>query len=58
MFNKEKIPKEATLLGKKFVHNAETLFSFFVRWRTIIQFISRRLKMVDLKVKGNLNFFA
>ena len=57
MFNKEKIPKGATLLGKKFIHNAETLFSFFVRW-TIIQFISRRLKMVDLKVKGNLNFFT
>ena len=57
MFNKEKIPKGATLLGKKFIHNAEKLFSFFVRW-TIIQFISRRLKMVDLKVKGNLNFFT
>ena len=57
MFNKEKIRKGATLLGKKFIHNAETLFSFFVRW-TIIQFISRRLKMVDLKVKGNLNFFT
>ena len=43
------------LLGKIFIDNAETLFKHFVRW-TIIQFISWTLKMVDRKVKGNLNF--
>ena len=39
MFNKEHFPKEATLLGKKFIYNAETGFKYFVRW-TIIQFKS------------------
>ena len=35
MLNKENFPKEATLLGKKIIYNAETRFKHFVRWTII-----------------------